>query len=128
MVFETFRDRLLELVDKAKGIKPRKRSKAEGVEKDYAEKDAECLVQECRPRLGLTVMASELADLRKGDVRKALLAALLRRRTAVSFEWIATRLRMGHAGSVSRLVGNVKHNRKLEKQVNELDKMLQCET
>ena len=31
---------------------------AEGLEKDYAEKDAECLLQECGPRLGLTVMAS----------------------------------------------------------------------
>ncbi len=37
---ETFRDRLLALVDKAKGIKPRERRKADGLEKDYGERDA----------------------------------------------------------------------------------------
>jgi hypothetical protein len=62
----------------------------------------------------------------KGDERKALLAALLRRPTAVGFEWIATRLGMGHPGSTSRQVGNVKRDGKLENQINELEKMLQC--
>ena len=124
---DTFRDGLLDLVSKAKGVKAEKRRKAEGVGRDYSEKDAERLVQECGPRLGLPVNAAELVDLRKGDVRKAMLAALLRRRTAVSFDWIATRLQMGHPSAVSRLVINVKRERKQEKQVNELDKMFQCE-
>jgi hypothetical protein len=35
------------------------------------------------------------------------MAALLRRRTAVGFEWIATRLQMGHFGFVSRLACDV---------------------
>jgi hypothetical protein len=32
---------------------------------------------------------------------------------------------MGHPGSVSRLVCGVKRDRKLEKRINELEKMLQ---
>ena len=65
---------------------------------------------------------AELANLHKGDERKTILAARLRRRTAVSTEWIGRRLHMGHPGSVSRWVGIVK-DRKLQKQVNELEKM-----
>ena len=61
----------------------------------------------------------ELAELRKGDERKALLAAVLRRRTAVATQWIAQRLAMGHPGSVSRQVGIVKRDRKLVKKLNE---------
>lgn len=124
---ENFRDRLLDLVDKARGVKARKRSKVECVRTDHGEKDAERLVQECGPKAGLPTGAAELSELRKGDVRKALLAALLRRRTTVGFEWIATRLHMGHPGSVSRLVGGVKCDRKLGKQLNEMEKMLRCE-
>jgi len=120
---ETFRDRLLALVDKVKGIKPRQRRKADGFEKDYCEKDAERLIHEYGPKLGLPVGAAGLAGLRKGDERKAVMAALIRWRTAASTEWIATRLNMGHPGSVSRQVGIVKKNRKLLKQLNEVEKM-----
>ena len=122
---ETFRDRLLDLVDKAKGVKARKRDKAECVGKDYGEKDAERLIRECAPKLGLPWLVSELADLRKGDGRKAILAALLRKRTTVSFEWIAIRLQMGHPSSVSRLVCNLKHDPKQQKRINELEELSQ---
>jgi hypothetical protein len=71
----------------------------------------------------LPAEAAELANLRKGDQRKAILAAALRRRTAVGAEWIAGRLHMGHPSSVSRQVGIVKRTRKLQKQVNELEQM-----
>jgi hypothetical protein len=55
------------------------------------------------------------ADFRKGDERKPLLAALLRSRTIVGFDWIAKHLAMGNSGSVSSQVGNVKRDRKLKK-------------
>ena len=66
-----------------------------------------------------------LAQLRKGDKSKALLATLLRRRMTVGFEWIATRLHLGHSASVSRLVCGAKRDKKLEKRVNELDQLFQ---
>ncbi len=120
---ETFRDRLLDLVDKAKGAKPRQRRKAKGLEKDHSEKEVERLVRELGPKLGLPVGMGALAELRKGDGRKALLAAVLRRRTAVGAGWIAERLAMGHPDSVSRQVGIVKRDRKLQIQADDLEKM-----
>ena len=41
--------------------------------------------------------------MRKADPRKAAVAILLRKRTAVANGWIAERLAMGHASTVSRL-------------------------
>ena len=123
---ETFRDRLLDLVEKAKGVKPRQRRKAAGLEKDHGEKDAARIVRELGPKLGLPTGVRELAELRKGDERKALLAAVLRRLTAVATEWIAQRLAMGHPGCVSRQVGIVKSDRKLLKKLNEHGKMFHC--
>lgn len=120
---DTFRDRLLDLVDKVKGVNAPKRRKAEGISKDYGEKDAERLIQACGPGLGLPVRLEELAELRKGDPRKALMAAALRQRTTVGFDWIAKRLSMGHPGSVSRQVSLVKRQRKLKKQVDEMDEL-----
>ena len=48
-------------------------------------------MRELGPKLGLPVGMGELAELRKGDGRKALLAAVLKRRTAVGAGWIAER-------------------------------------
>ena len=106
---ETFRDHLLDLVDKAKGVKARKRSRCECVRQDHGEKEAECLIRQCAPHLGLPTGTAELA--------------LLRRRTTVGFEWIGIRLQMGHTGSVSRLACHMKRDRKLEKSVNELENL-----
>jgi hypothetical protein len=124
---DSFRDRLLDLVDKAKGVRARKRRTSECVGRDYGKLDAERLIETCGPRLGLPTDSEGLAELRKGDERKALLATLLRSRTTVGFDWIAKRLAMGHPGSVGRQVGNVKRDRKLKKRTVELEKMLQCE-
>lgn len=54
-----------------------------------------------------------------------MVAALMRRRTTVGFEWIATRLQMGHSALVSRIVCGVKRDQKLEKRVKEPEKLLQ---
>ena len=58
---QTFHDRLLDLVDKAKGVKPRQRRKAAGLEKDHGEKAAERIVRELAPQLGLPTGVRELA-------------------------------------------------------------------
>jgi len=123
---ETFRDRLLSLVDKAKGIRARVSRKAAGLEKDYSEKDAEQIIRRCGPELGMPVGEKDLGHLRKGDERKALVAALIRWRTAASTGWIAKRLQMGHPGSVSRQVGIVKKDKKLRKKLNDLEELFYC--
>jgi hypothetical protein len=72
----------------------------------------------------------------RGDVRIACSEITLhqasgtpeRKRTVVSAEWIAVRLQMGHPSSVSRQVGTVKSDRKLQKRINHLEKMCCCGT
>jgi len=71
------------------------------------------MIQEYGPRIGMFVSSVELVGLRKEDKGKAMMAALIPRHTAVSTEWMANRLHMGHHGSVSRQVGIVKRNKKL---------------
>jgi hypothetical protein len=90
---------------------------------DHGEREAERLVREYESKLNLATSAAELSMLRKGDERRSILAALIRSRTAVSTTWIANRLKMGQPGSVSRQIGLVKKSRKLQKQVNELEKL-----
>ncbi len=59
---------------------------------------------------------------------KVLVAALLRKRTAVTNDWIAERLSMGHHGSVSRLVVAASKDAKLESELKKLMKLLKCVT
>ena len=54
---------------------------------------------------------------------EALLPNLLASKTPVSREWLGQRLGMGHPGSVSRMLGEVKRNKKLWKRFNELDNL-----
>jgi REP element-mobilizing transposase RayT len=68
------------------------------------------------------VAAKGLTALRKGDEGKALMAAFIRRHTIVGTEWIANRLKMGHPGSVSRQLGIVNRDKKLQRKLNEIDK------
>jgi hypothetical protein len=71
------------------------------------------LISRYAPELGLPTSSKELEALRKGDERKALLAGLLASKTAVSREWLGQGPGMGHPGSVSRMLGEVKRNKKL---------------
>lgn len=121
---ETFNDRLLALVDEAKGIKPRKRGGPEGMVRDHGENEAGRLIGACLTALGLPAEASELMAMRKGDERKSLIAALVRSRsrTAVITDWIAKRLHMGHPGSVSRQLGKVRIDGKLQQNSESLKK------
>ena len=74
-------------------------------------------------RLGLDVLgidAGELAGMPKMDVRKAMLARLVRRHTQMGLEWISNELRMGVRSSVTRaeklLNERMKHDKNLRKQ------------
>ena len=48
--------------------------------------------------------AAELELLRKGEMRKVMRAAVVKRRTSVKNDWVASRLRMGHPAAISRLI------------------------
>lgn len=119
---DTFKDQLLDLMEKLKGG-TRKRPRKGTAEnwRDHGERDAEDLISRCAPELDLPTGRKELEALRKGDERKALLAGLLARKTTVSREWLGQRLGMGHPGSVSRMLGEVKRSPKLRKRFDEID-------
>lgn len=122
-----FRDTLQAMVQKV-GVKNRRRrgSAQTEIDRDHGERDAERLVAAGLRELGLPPDAAGLAGLRKGDERKALIAALVRKRTGAGTDWIASRLSMGHPGSVSRIVGKVTKDADLSRRRDRLERMLGC--
>jgi len=81
-------------------------------------------VRRCAFESGISAAPEQLSALRKGDPRKVWLAMLLRKRTVASNAWIAQRLAMGEAGSVSRLIGHAKAGSAAVKKLKELEEML----
>ena len=120
----TFGDRLLDLMKKPSA----KKSRASEAPKEHGEAEAERLASEALTRLGLAVVPQELAQLRKGDERKVLVACLLRQRTSAGNPWIAKRLAMGHSGSVSRLVMTANKHPQTMRELDKLAKLLKCNT
>lgn len=99
---ESFRVRLLGLLDGTKKIRLKGSQSGEPL-REHGVAGAERLLRVALPALELPASTEELATLRKADPRKAAVVILLRKRTAVSNGWIAERLAMGHASTVSRL-------------------------
>ena len=110
-------NKALRLLDK----KPRQKSRANGVHESHGEAEAEQFAEEALARLNLPNDRGDLDTLRRSDHGKVLLAALSRWNTTVGNSWIAERLRMGHHGSVSRLVITASQD---EKHVRELRKLI----
>jgi hypothetical protein len=73
------------------------------------------------------VMAGIWQDLEISE-GKSLVACLLRERTCVSNAWIASRLCMGHPGSVSRMVSACRKNKKRIEKCNGLAEILSSDT
>jgi REP element-mobilizing transposase RayT len=67
--------------------------------------DAERLVQDGLRLLGL--QEADLTRLKKGNLRKQVIAWMVRKNTSVKNSWIAERLEMGHASNLSRQVHEV---------------------
>jgi hypothetical protein len=71
--------------------------------------EGDCGINEARRllELGLRCLglqSEELAGLKKGDERKAAIAALIRRHTAAPTAWMARELHLGHASRVGHCV------------------------
>ncbi len=119
---ESFKDKLLAMMDRAKAREGDRQRKAKtGVASAHGEAEARRLIREVGGILELPTGKRELEKLRKGDERKVMLAAVLRRRTSVGVNWIADRLAMGHPGSVSRLLGALPKESSLKKRLKELE-------
>ncbi len=123
---ESFKNKLLAMLDRVRGGR-NPRNTTGGAKKDHGEAEAGRLVRKAEKVLELPTGRRSMEGLRKGDERKVLLAALLRRRTSVGLGWISEKLVMGHPGSVSRLVGGIAKNPELAQRLEELENMLKCE-
>lgn len=117
--------------DKLRSLVTPEKVRAKGrdaVAKSHDEAGAEVLVIRMMEAVGLPKGRREMANIRKGDERKVLVAVMARKHTSVSNSWLAERLVMGHTGSVSRLIGVFRKNKAKVKKMNEIEKMLICDT
>ncbi len=110
---DSFKDRLLKLVEKSVATAPSGRSRSGGEIRDHGEKEGTRIVKAGLKILGLPAGKTALSALPKSDERKVALACLLRETTSVSNQWIAARLFMGHPGSVSRMISSGRTNKNL---------------
>lgn len=118
---ETFRDQLLGLMDKAKSVGRKKDSHSGAAVLAHHESEAERIVVVVGAALSLPTEREELRLLKKGDRRKVICAAVAKGRTAVSNDWLAERLAMGHSSYVSTLVQKIRRDKKEEKILKKLD-------
>ena len=121
---ESFRTQLLGLLDLDAQAKARTQRPPDGTDCDHGELDARRLLAGGLAALGLPDDMAGLAGIRKGDSRKAVLAALIRKQTSIGIAWLADELQMGHPGSVSRLLGAVRKSPELLRKLSELERML----
>jgi hypothetical protein len=108
--------------------KNQKKSWANEANQSHGEAEAERLVAEALAALGVSSERKDLEGTRKGDQPKVLVAALLRKTTAVGNGWIAERLCMGHSGSVTRLVVAASKDAKHGSELKKLMKLLKCDS
>ena len=109
---EGFKDKLLGMIDKAEA-KIRKRGSVAGAAiRAHGESEAERIIRVVGAGLGLPESKEELDILRKGDPRKVICAALVKRHTSMANDWLAKRLSMGHPASMSQLVNRMRKDEK----------------
>lgn len=119
-----FKDKLLDLLNKTEGKLRGKSSLAGDAVRAHHQGEAERILSILVGRLGLPESREELALLKKSDPRKVVCAALVKRRTAVSNNWVADRLAMGHPASMSQHVNRMRREPRALKQLEKHDKLL----
>ena len=118
-----FKDKLLGLMDKA-GARIRDRGNlARAALRAHDEKEAERIIRIVGAVMELPGSAAELELLRKGDPRRVLCAALVKARSSVKNDWLASRLRMGHPAAMSQLVSQTLKDPKSQKILKKYDKI-----
>ena len=100
---EGFRERMLRLLEAVGERLPGSRLEA-AAQRDHGLDEARRLLEMGLRCLGLR--REDLAGLKKGDARKAAIAALIRKETTVPTAWIARELVLGHASRVSHCLKN----------------------
>ena len=106
-------------------VKPERKRKGGGdsVARQHDVAEAAALTERALRSLGMPTDTEGLSALRKGDQGKVQVAALLRKRTSVSNQWISERLLMGNTSALSRLLGDFKKDSGNNKRMEKLEKM-----
>jgi putative transposase len=121
---EGFKDKLLALLDKTADRLRGKKSYAGDAVRAHHQGEAERILSILAKELGLPDSREELKHLKKSDFRKVVCAALVKRRTSVSNEWIAERLAMGHPASMSQHVNRMRKEPKADRQLKKHEQTL----
>ncbi len=116
---------MVELVDsKLEGGGYRTENGYSGSEmRDSSEVSARRWIREGMGVLGMS--SGELTACRKMDVRKAMLARLVRRHSRMTLDWIARELEMGVRSSVTRAERQLRIRLKTDRELNKLWKELE---
>ena len=122
---EGFKDKLLGLLDKTVEKLRGKNSHAGDAVRAHHQGEAERILSILAGELGLPETRNELMNLKKSDPRKVICAALVKRRTAVSNDWIAERLAMGHPAAMSQHVNRMRKEPKAPKRINKHEQALE---
>lgn len=109
----TFVDRLRALIKPGRGGKIGRDS----TERSHDEVEAERWGERALKLLGMPTDRDGLSALKKGDGRKVLVAALLHGLTSVGNGWFVQRLAMGHPGTLIRLLGGFRKDKKRMKEL-----------
>ena len=118
-----FKDKILGLIGKA-GAKIRDRGNLAGAAlRAHDENEAERIIRIVGAVMELPGSGAELELLRKGDSRRVMCAATVKRRTSVKNDWLASRLRMGHPAAMSQLVSRNLKDPKRQKNLKEYNKI-----
>ena len=121
---EEFKHKLLGMLDKTAERLRGKQSHAGDAVRAHHQGEAERIVSILASELGLPDSREELERLKKSDPRKLVCAALVKRRTSVSNEWIAERLAMGHPASMSQHVNRMRKDPKTARQMKKHEQTL----
>jgi putative transposase len=120
---ESFRDKLLGFMEKAKSGSRKKDSHAGGAVHAHNENEAERIIRAVGVALDLSTKQDDLMLMKKGDRRKVICAAVVKGRTAVGNDWLAERLAMGHGSYVSTLVHRIRRDKKELRMLNKYDRI-----
>jgi REP element-mobilizing transposase RayT len=119
-----FRDQLVNQINDVSGKLIKKGSVSGPVAKAHKEADAEHVIQLLGVEMEYNADREFLAQQRKGVWQKALMAAMVKKHCAVSNEWIAKRLAMGHPAGMSKVVKLYQENKEGSKLMKYYEKIL----
>ena len=122
---KSFGEKILEAIKMPFGVERKKGSVGGEMARAHDEAAAERLVSMALSELGLPDDRAELTGRGKWKDETELVAALVRKRTAMPNRWVASRLGMGHEVGVTRAVRRFRDDRNLAKRLYALEKKME---